>query len=263
MSTRRPCGKKMCTNVKRCFLAAAVGALLLFAGCSSKQSIYLKNNGSGTAEISIQLHPVLIQYVEDIAGGLTGSRKAEEIRLFDKARIAKQINALPHAAVQSIETPSSGAVTFHISFDQISSLLQVPGRNGTPALFQFDSKGAVKTLVFTLSAENFAALAELSGLSGNELFSTFGPQENHPVTADEYRGMVEYLFDEYASKEAIDRILKRSCIQTDIRVQGTLKSVESSPSVVVSYAHSHAAIKIPLMDVLTLQQPLVIKIAWE
>lgn len=59
--------------------------------------------------------------------------------------------------------------------------------------------------------------------------------------------MTEYLFDEYASKEEIDTILRDSSIETDINVHGTITAVESSPSVVTSFKGSHGKSKYPLL----------------
>ena len=41
--------------------------LLLLAGCSVRQDVYLSISGAGTAEGEIGLHRVFISYLEDLA----------------------------------------------------------------------------------------------------------------------------------------------------------------------------------------------------
>ncbi len=250
------------TFLKFFVMALLLGVAYFSTGCSSKQNIYIKNNGSGRADISIQLHPMLMRYVRDIAGGFTSGKKASGLQLFDREKIRKQLSSMPHIVVKSIEIPTPEKLKISLSFDRISKIFPVSGADTIPDLFQFETKKSSRTLIFTLTRENFNALTEFLGFGGNELVTTFGPQKDNPLTKDEYTAMIEYLFDDYGSKKQIDSILNTSYIVVDITVQGVCKEVESSPDVIVSCKGSHAEIKIPLIDALTLIHPLFFNITW-
>ena len=243
-------------------MALFLGIAYFSTGCSSKQNIYIKDDGSGRADISIELQPMLMQYVRDIAGGFASGKEVSGLQLFDREKIRKQISTMPHIVVKSIETPTQEKLKISLSFDHISKIFPVSGADTSPALFQFKAKKGSRALIFTLTRENFTALTEFLGFGSNELVTTFGPQKDNPLTKDEYTAMIEYLFDDYGSKKQIDSMLKTSYIVVDLTVQGVCKEVESSPEVSVSCKGSHAVIKIPLVDALTLIHPVVFNITW-
>ena len=250
------------TFLKFFVMALLLGVAYFSTGCSSNQNIYVKNDGSGRADISIQLQPMLMQYVRDIAGGFASGKEVSGLQLFDREKIRKQISTMPHIVVHSIKTPTPENMKISLSFDRISKIFPVSGADTSPALFQFKTKKGSRTLIFTLTKENFNTLTEFLGFGGNELVTTFGPQKDKPLTKDEYTAMIEYLFDDYGSKKQIDSMFNTSYIVVDLTVQGVCKEVESSPDVIVSCKGSHAEIKIPLVDTLTLIHPLFFNITW-
>ncbi len=239
-----------------------LGIVYLSTGCSSKQNVFLKNDGSGRADISIELQPMLMQYARDIAGGFASGKEVSGLQFFDREKIKKHLNSMPHIVVKSIETPTPEKLKISLSFDRISKIFPVSEVDTIPAPFQFKTKNGGQTFIFTLTRENFNALTEALGFGGNELVTTFGPQKDNPLTKDEYTAMIEYLFDDYGSKKQIDSMLNTSYITVDLIVQGVCKKVESSPDVIVSWKGSHVKIKIPLIDALTLIHPVGFNITW-
>ncbi len=238
--------------------AALLLSLLFLPGCSSKQTVFLKNDGSGTAAISINLDSIFLRYIRDIAGGFSrGQTSLQRLQLFDLEKIKKQISDMPSVSLKKITNPSPGKLNVSLTFHQINRIFPVSN------IFQFTTAENRKTLIFTLTAENFSVLAEFLGFKKNELLDTFGPQKDAPLSKDEYRGMMEYLFDEYGSKEKIDSVLENSTIQITAAVQGTILSVKRSSSVSASYSGSSVKIKIPLVDALTLVKPIVFTISWK
>ncbi len=232
--------------------------IALLSNCSSVQHVTLAADGSGAVEINVDLNQLLILYARDIVGGFSSKEAAAEIKLFDTGKIKEKIASMPHVTLKSVSSVSVQKLYLAFSFDGIENIF--PHSKDILIISEKDGK---KTLSFTLTADNFSLLTDFLGLQENEIIDTFGPQKDVPFNRDEYFEMTEYLFDEYASKEEIDTVLRDSSIETDINVHGTITAVESSPSVVTSFKGSHGKIKIPLVDILTLSRPIVFKITWE
>jgi len=242
------------------FLSAAAASLLLY-GCSSSQNLSLSGDGSGKARIGITLSPMVIRYAEDIAGGFSGDSGAASLRLFDKDKIQLKLSSLKGVHSVKVEDEEQNKLELSFSFDSIEDLL--PGDDSAPPVFLFRNKNGVKTLSFTLTAGNFSSVTDFLGLENNEVLDTFGPQKDDPFSDEEYTEMAEYLFDEYASKKAIDSVLEKSSVDVNISVDGRLVSIDSTSPVSSSFSGSGGSVRIPLLTVLTLSEPVKITVVWK
>ena len=244
-------------------LLAVLSVSILFnTACSSNQKIFLTNNGSGTAVVTINLDPMLIQYISDITGGFNDETAASRLEIFNIQKIKDQISGMPRILLKHIENPSPGRLTVSLKFSAIDKIFPGKGKSSLPAVFQFTEGKGARSLLFTLTAGNFTAFTTFIGLEGNESIDTFGPQKDHPLSKAEYTDMIEYLFSEYGSKAIIDTALTHSTVTIDVQVQGSLSSVVGSPSVITSFKGSYGTISIPLLDIVTLSKPLTVKIDW-
>lgn len=237
--------------------------ILFFISCSSHQEMYLGNDGSGTTEVDISLHPVLMKYFRDIAGGFSTGQRVSEMRLFDVKKIKEKISSLPHVVLQSVKSPSAAELKVTLSFDRIDHLFPESSKSAVPVIFQFSKKGKINTLIFTLTKDNFSFLTGFFGLGGNEIMDTFGPQKDQPFSKAEYMEMIEYLFGEYGSKKEIDTILSASTVTLSVNVSGDIISMAGSSTVTTSFKGPLGKISIPLVEILTLVKPLVIKMSWK
>ena len=93
-------------------------------------------------------------------------------------------------------------------------------------------------------------------MKDSEVMDTFGPQKN-PYSESEYLDLMEFLFEEYESSWRIRSILKSSEIIINLQVDGKI-----SKSLGCTFSGSTAEIKIPLLDIVTLEKPIEVVIEW-
>ena len=150
-----------------------------------------------------------------------------------------------------------------LKFQDPGTILDNPETPGTPGVISFSRKvsGSVvrKKLELYLSRKNFNTVAALVGMKDSEVLDTFGPQEN-PYSESEYLDLMEYLFEEYESSYKIRSIVKSSEVIINLKVDGRIITCDGC---IASESGSIALIKIPLLDIVTLDQPIEIVVEWE
>ncbi len=241
---------------------AAVLLILFFSSCSSRGEVFLSSEGAGKAKVSITLSPMAVRYAEDIAGGFSPNQRKEDFKIFDESKLQSRLDAMEGVKFLSSESSSAGRLDFAFSFDHIERIFPSRELSGGD-LVSFSEKGGLKTLDFNLNKDNFSAITGFLGLGNNEIIDTFGPQAGEPYTGEEYLEMVEFLFDEYASKEAVDGAVKTASIRFIVSVEGKNLHVTADSPVTAAVKGSEAEIEIPLLAVLTLSNPVTFRIIWE
>ena len=239
--------------------------ILLFTllnACSSRQDVYISSTGEGSVSIDVNLDDIVVQYSRDLLGGFTNS-ETEEIRLFDTHKISYIVSELETVALTDISTDSPDKLHLEFDFQDPGNILDNPESPGTQSVISFSNRvsGSVvrKTLTLYLSRNNFNTVTALLGMKESEVMDTFGPQEN-PYTESEYLDLMEFLFEEYESSYKIRSIVKSSEIVINLKVDGHIIDCDGCT---ISDSDSMAVIKIPLLDIVTLEKPIKIVVEWE
>lgn len=251
--------------IKRTFLTFTIIPIIIIlvvvlGACSSRQDVYISSTGEGTISIDVNLDDMVVQYSRDLLGGFSNT-ETEEIKLFDTHKISYIISDLESVSLTDISSESSGVLHLGLDFQDPGNILDNPETYGTPDVISFSRRNSgnvvIKQLKLYLSQKNFNTLTALVGMKDSEVMDTFGPQED-PYSESEYLDLMEFLFEEYESSYRIRSIVKSSKIIINLQVDG--KIVECSGC---TGSGSIAVIKIPLLDIVTLEQPIEIVVEWE
>ncbi|MDA3941369.1 MAG: hypothetical protein PF693_19025 [Spirochaetia bacterium] len=237
--------------------------ILLFIsliGCSSKQDIYISNTGEGTVSIDINLDKILTSYVGDLLGGFSNLEN-KDINLFDTHKINSIITELESVFLTDIISDSSESLHLELSFLDPGKIFDEPEVSGAPNLISFSTRRVNnkdrKKISLYLSKGNFNTIMSLVGMKDSEILDTFGPQDN-PYSESEYLDLMEFLFEEYESSYGIRSIVKASEILINLKVDGQIVDCYGCNG-----SGSDVLIKIPLLDIVTLEEPIEIFVEWE
>ncbi len=243
-------------------LVLFTAAILFLGACSSRQNIYIANSGKGSASIDVNLNSIVINYVRDLLGGFSGENQTN-VRIFDIQKIKNTVIGLDGVFLTEITSDSPENLHLTFSFNNPSNIFKNPADSDIPELISFSSSKhgnkIRKKLNIILTRDNFKLAASLLGLENSEVLETFGPQEN-PYTSNEYLDLMDYLFDEYDTSANIRAIVQSSRILINLQTDGR---IVFSKGCKVSDSGSSAVIEIPLLDIVTLEEPIRISVEWE
>ncbi len=247
--------------IKHTLLTFTVILIIIFLNaCSSRQDVYISDTGKGTISIDVNLDDMVVQYSRDLLGGFSNT-ETEEIKLFDTDKISYIISDLESVSLTDISSDSSDVLHLELDFQDPGNILDSPEIPGTPDVISFSRRNSgnviIKQLKLYISQKNFNTATALVGMKETEVMDTFGPQEN-PYSESEYLDLMEYLFEEYESSWRIRSILKSSEIIINLRIDGKIVRCYGCTG-----SGSTAVIKIPLLDIVTLEKPIEVIVEWE
>ena len=247
--------------IKHTLLILTITLLFTVLGaCSSRQDVYISGSGEGSISIDVNLDDMVVQYSRDLLGGFSNT-EAEEIRLFDIYKIRSIVSELESVALTDISSDSPDTLHLELDFQDPGKILDEPESPGTSGVISFSQRvsGSIvrKKLKLYLSQKNLSTITALVGMKDSEVMDTFGPQEN-PYSESEYLDLMEFLFEEYESPYRIRSILKSSEIIINLQVDGKIVECYGCTG-----SGSRAEIMIPLLDIVTLEQPIEVVVEWE
>lgn len=229
-------------------VALVVLTVVVLAGCSMRQNISILRNGSGTAEIHVELGSLLTRYMTDLVASL--GTQAQNPELFDIGKIKSSFAGLKGVTLTGVSAPTHNALDVSFSFTNAGSLFSDLGGTGAPGTdaspLTFTSSGGVATLRFDLSQATWPAVAALPLFRNDPVLASFAPQGAHRYTRAEYLDLLEYAFADYADKAKVQQALAGATVVASVTVQGTIVSqsggVRHGDSIVYT---------IPLIDFVT------------
>lgn len=250
------------TPFSRVLISAVIVLILGLSSCSSGGRVYISSDGGGKADVNITLSPLVVRYAADLAGGFSAEQPKGNLRIFDAKKLRTRLNAIDGVKLISAEGPAPDRFSFSFSFDHIENIFPSAGSLGGSVL-TFTRKNGIKTLVFNLNADNFSSVTGFLGFGNNEILETFGPQTGEPYSKEDYLELVEFLFDEYASKESIDAEMKNAVIRFSFSVEGENLVIKGDSPVSFSVKGAEGTVEVPLIAFLTLSEPVVFRAEWE
>jgi len=224
--------------------------LLVAASCSSRHDVLLRADGSGTAAVTITLHPMLISYTIDLAESLAGPIPEEDRAVFDLPAIRKGFAEQPGIRLISANTPSLGTLELDLAFDDIQRVFSAEA--GLEQVVRLERRGNRTTVQVRITRSNFAQVAAVLPFGDDPLFDSLAPREDAGLTEAEYREVLSFMFEDYAGDTNVGEILNATFLETRVRTEGTIVDVRGG-----ELEDGVAVWRTPFLRALSLEEPLV------
>jgi hypothetical protein len=215
-----------------------------FISCVVKQDIYLKANGSGHIDFSVEVEPFLSEIFNELAV-VTGDESVDtDEGIFKLDEIREGFEKRRHAQVMELSTPDPEKLTGTLRFDDITAVFAE--ENTVSSAVTLTKENGKTTLHVRLNRENFQEIASVNPSFQTPIFESFGPAANEGISEAEYTEMMEYIL----GNEKIGS-LKTSFIEIRIHPEGTILSQEGG-----KLEGKTAVFRIPLIRFLLLDEPI-------
>lgn len=227
-----------------------IGLALLFSGCTLSQQVLLKNDGSGTARVQVELSQVFLQYLRDLSE-LTGASDQSGVLAPD--RVAAGFPPEGKIELTRIDSPEPTQLELEIAFPPVEDLFADSGKLEEAGILSHRRQGQTRIFEVRLNRANFGQIAELFPVLANPLFEGLGPQENDQTSEEEYLELIELALGDEG-----DEALMTSYIELLVQVEGEILSQEGGQIVPGGVRY-----RIPLIRVLLLDQPLTYSLVYK
>ncbi len=218
-------------------------ALVLLAGCSVREEISLQPDGSGEATLTVDLHPILVAYVSDLASAMTGVETEHPV--FDVTQIAAEIDERPGIELVRAEQRGRGGLTLVTRFNDINAIF---AREGAGDVLRFERRGDERVLTMTLGRDAVARFLEYAPEESASMVELLFPPADGSVTREEYREELAWALEEYDRRPAVERALDEARIEVRVSPQGRLVSQRGGEVV-----DGTVVFTIPVLELLTLR----------
>lgn len=235
----------------RATLPLLIGILLL-AGCTVSQQLDIQGDGSGTAELDISIHPIMIAYYNDLMVAMSGVEG--EYPVFDLEALATTFAQRPGAELLSVEQLSRGRLRMAMAFSSVSALSE----SGRSEFITFEESGRERTVRLQLdrgAIDEFLAFAPQETVSMTQFLF---PPADGSMSASEFEEQMAWALEEYGDAEAVRDALSGAVIEVRVRTQGRITAVDGGRrdgDVVV--------FQVPVIEALTLQQSRTYSVSFE
>jgi hypothetical protein len=258
-------------------LTALLCAAVLLGACSSSQQVELAGDGSGSARVEVELHPLMVRYIKDIAAGFsapadengagkdserenTGSENGtSSFRAFDEQQIRRVFREIDGTALERLELPGPGTLRLRASFQRIDQLLPGSRQPGVTPPIRLQADGGQRSLEIRIDRENYTLVYPLLGMDEQNALATFGPQQE-PYSETEYLDMMGYALGDYAGRREVEKALRGGGTELTVQVDGPIVAARGFEPAENGRA---ATAKIPFLRFATLAEPIELSLTWE
>lgn len=224
---------------------ACVVVLAVFLGsCTVREDIVLRADGSGEAVLDIDLHPILIEYLNDLASAMTGIEGEHPI--LDIVRVAEAVNERPEIELTHAEQRGRGGLRLAVSFTDIGAMF---AREGAQNVLRLETRGGQRELTVRLSRDTVHRFLEYAPEESASLIELLLPAPDRRVSREAYRDELAWALEEYERRSVVERVLDEAAIE--IRITPVGRIVEQRGGRVVGDA---VVFTIPVLELLTLQE---------
>lgn len=229
---------------------------LLLAGCSVDQEIAVQVNGAGEAAVRVELQPVFVDYLLALAEVAADELPDDPGELFDVAEVEAAIAGWPGVEAAQIATPSTELLEMRLIFADLQEAFSpaAPGPEAGAAPLISLTGGERRTLSVHLDGANYHQLTTLFPILEHPLVISLGPQPDLEVTDDEYLEMMQFVLGDDGPPAILE-----SEVTVRVRVEGRVVEQHGGEL----QADGSVLIRIPLLRVLVLDQPLDYRIVFE
>ncbi len=237
---------------------ALLGACLLLAGCSVDQEIAVQVNGAGEAAVRVELQPVFVDYLLALAEVAAEELPDDPSELFDVAEVEAAIAEWPGVEAAQIATPSTERLEMLLTFADLQAAFSPaapdPGAGAGVTPIISLTGGSRRTLSVHLDGDNYHQLTTLFPVLEHPLVISLGPQPDLEVSDEEYLEMMQFVLGDDGPPAVLD-----SEVTVRVRVEGRVVEQHGGEL----QADGSVLIRIPLLRILVLDQPLDYRIVFE
>lgn len=240
------------------FSVAAIFLILVTLGCAVEQQIVIQRDGSGTADINITLHPMIVEYMHDLMESMSGAIEIDQMQVFDVAAISDYFLSRPGITVESIVATNPDKLSLRLRFSDIETIMAAPEQGNEPVIvFEKDTNSSL--LQAQISRANFHLISGIFSPPDTPISVLIPFYEEDFFSADEYLELLDYAFEEYAVHEPVSQIVKNSLIDILIQTSGKILSQHGG-----ELAESEQAVRfhIPFLKMVTLEEPAHYSLRW-
>ncbi|MFW6289225.1 MAG: hypothetical protein ACOC2Q_05535 [Spirochaetota bacterium] len=216
--------------------------VILVGGCSVREDVLLNANGSGEATLSVNLHPIMISYMNDLMTAMTGVEA--EYPIFDLDQITASFAERDGVELIALERVARGTLLMEIRFGDINELFV---RENAEDILRFERVGARRELSFTLNREAVQRFLEFAPEDSMTMAEFLFPPADGSVSREEYRDEMAWALEEYDDRAAVERVLDAASI--DVRITPVGRIVGQDGGRIEDGA---VVFSIPVLDLLTL-----------
>lgn len=224
---------------------AALGALtiaVLLAGCTVREELVLAADGSGTAELTVDLHPIMVSYLNDLVVAMTGVEG--DYPIFDLDQLRASFASREGVTILDAALPSRGTLAMSIAFDDVNALL---AREGAGDVLRLEPRGANRELLLRLDAEAVQRFLTFAPPESASMAQFLLPPSDGSVSRDEYREELAWALEEYEDTATVRRVLDRSVIEVRVRPAGRIVSQRGG-----RVDGDTVVFSVPILEILTL-----------
>ncbi|SIQ74511.1 hypothetical protein SAMN05920897_11430 [Alkalispirochaeta americana] len=232
--------------------ALAIWVLALASlGCSVRQEISLRPDGSGQADIRIVLDPAFSEYIQDLSATLGSDEETREsgdegffqIHLLEQAFAEEPGLFLVHAS-----SPRPEELTLLVNFDSLARLVTMRSSR-LAGIIRFERTELFRRLAVRLDRRGIEQLISLVGVDPF-ITETLLPPEGD-MSEEEYRDYLAWALEEYGQGRSISDVLDDSRIETRVIPQGRITQIRGGTA-----QEEGVLFVTPLLKALTTQVPL-------
>ncbi len=237
----------------RLFLVAAFAVILLgaFAACTVEQEILLRTDGTGSATATVTIDPIVIRYMDAVFRAV-GAENAGDIPLFDVTRIVEELDSAPGIEPGEVEIIDRRTLSVQYEITDISRALE-------GALVRTIGSGGTVKVGLLLDRISFTSVSRLF-LDEKSPIAVFVPVARADfLSKSEYRELARYALEDFATGSSVDEILDASMFMLSVRTDGRIVAATGGDG---EYTTGRADFAIPLLDLVTLEQPIHISLEW-
>ncbi|TVR67892.1 MAG: hypothetical protein EA427_12205 [Spirochaetaceae bacterium] len=222
--------------------------LLALAGCSAQQAIMIRSDGSGEADIRIELDPVFSAYLLDLTASLGADGSGEAASIFDLPLLRESFAAEPGLSLQLASSPSPEELNLVVEFESLATLFALR-RSRLAGAFRFERTDSLRRLAVRVDRSTIENMVALVGIDPFVSESLLPPERG--MSAAEYRDFLVWALEEYEDGRPVATVINDSAVQTRITPSGTINQVRGGLR-----AGSTAVFRTPLVEAVTTPAPL-------
>ena len=246
------------------FLLSLIGSLVFIFSCSAEIDLKVKLNSSGTAEVIVDLEPVLTQYLFDLQSVWTDISPEEAEELFDPQKTKELLEKSNTVSVLSMDSTDKNKIKMVFGFKTLNEVLDEGNRliekevqsNIQNVVNMTISKDNIKKVTFHLDKENFASLIAVIPPEAQSLVASFKPPQ-FEVTREDYVEMLMLNFEEYNIRN-LKSLIENSKLRLNIEFDGKLISFTGGEK-----KGGKLVVEIDLLDLLILNEPFIFEIKFK
>jgi hypothetical protein len=213
--------------------------------------------GSGSASLSVELHPVFMEYYKDLASGFSSSFDPAHPRFFNLDDIKNGFSRNPDLQILSAETPEPGRLNLEFRIRDISGAIKNQDPR-MPNIISRSKTGNRETLRIYLDRNNLSSLLKLIPETQSPIAQMLLPPENSWISEEEYLDHLAWALEDYAKNEKIEDILRSAGLELTIKAPGKILSQTGG----TLKNESEALFQVPVLRLFTLQKPVDFSITY-